>query len=189
MRKRPPAPEPELPASMYAPEAEEAMLGIFLENQAYIGRFHEIGSLDWFYHTTRRMLAEEMFWLAEEKETFDSVMLATHLVSKGLMDKIGGPSKISELCDLRLTPAHFDYYAQILSEKHVLRQSWAKLEAAKADLCQHHDSLQEKGEVILGHLAAVEALFREQDKTLTLAEQVTAWQEDWEFTEEQMLKD
>lgn len=162
-------------------DAERGLLSSFIQNpKAYIGRFHEIGTLDWFYHVGNRMIAEEMMWLLEEKGDFDLVMLSQHFYDKGLMDKIGGPSQLSELLNFIPTPAHFPYHCEILAEKHLLRQALATLQKAQEDLYAFEESLQEKGDVILGHLAVVEALFREQDKTMTLAEQLVKWQEDWQ---------
>jgi replicative DNA helicase len=179
MSKNPP--EIAYPDSLCAPESEKAILSCFLADpRNLIGRFHEIGSLEWFHHVVYRGMAEEMFELLEAKDTFDNVMLFQHLSDKGLMEKFGGPSFLAEINNFVPTPAHFPYYCEELSAKHLLRQSWAKLLEAKAHLVEHHDSLQEKGDLILGDLAAVEALFREQDKTLTLAEQITQWNDDWE---------
>ena len=178
MSKHPP--EIAYPDSLCAPETERAILSCFLADpRNLIGRFHEIGSLEWFHHVVYRGMAEEMFELLEAKDTFDNVMLFQHLSDKGLMEKFGGPSFLAEINNFVPTPAHFPYYCEELSAKHLLRQSWAKLLQAKDRLVEHHDSLQEKGDLILGDLAAVEALFREQDKTLTLAEQLVQWQEDW----------
>jgi replicative DNA helicase len=161
-------------------DAERGVLSAFLQNpQACIGRFHEIGCLDWFYHVGNRLLAEEMFLLLEEKGALDVVMLSQWLIDRDLIGKIGGPATLAELLNFVPTPAHFRYYAEILAEKHILRQALLKLQQAQEDLYTFEDSLKEKGDVILGHLAAVEALFREQDKTLTLAEQLVQWQEDW----------
>jgi len=182
MRQRPPKPaEIEYPESLCCPEVEKAILSCFLANpRDLIGRFHEIGSLDWFRHAVYRGMAEEMFELLEQKETFDHVMLFQHLQDKGLMEKMGGPSFIAEISNFTPTPAHFPYYCEELSQKHLLRQAWQKNSEIRTALVEHHESLQEKGDVILGHLAKVEALFREQDKTMTLAEQITQWNDDWE---------
>lgn len=180
MRQPRSKPEIEYPESLCCPETEKAVLSCFLANpRDLIGRFHEIGSLDWFRHAVYHSMAEEMFELLEQKETFDHVMLFQHLQDKGLMEKMGGPSFIAEINNFTPTPAHFPYYCEELSQKHLLRQAWQKNSEIRAALVEHHETLQEKGDVILGHLAQVEALFREQDKTLSLAEQLVAWQEDW----------
>jgi len=186
MSDRPPKrikaqPEESFPDSLLAHDSEKALLSSFLHDpRNLIGRFHEIGSLDWFHHVTYRLIAEEMFELLEAKGGFDNVVLCQWFVDKGILDKIGGPSVILEIDNFTPTPTHFTYYCDELAGKHLMRQSWLKINAAKDSLAQHHESLQEKGDVILGHLAAVEALFREQDKTLTLAEQINLWNEDWE---------
>ena len=178
MSKHPP--EIAYPDSLCAPETERAILSCFLADpRNLIGRFHEIGSLEWFHHVVYRGMAEEMFELLEAKDTFDNVMLFQHLSDKGLMEKFGGPSFLAEINNFVPTPAHFPYYCEELSAKHLLRQSWAKLLQAKDRLVEHHDSLQEKGDLILGDLAAVEALFREQNKPKTLDDQIAEWQEDW----------
>lgn len=185
MRDKPsrtkPQTEEDFPDSLCAPETEKAILSCFLSQpRDLIGRFHEIGSLDWFHHSVYRSMAEEMFELLEQKESFDNIMLFQHLSDKGLMEKMGGPSFLAEIANFVPAPSYFSYYCEELSGKHLMRQSWAKVGEMKSALTEHHENLQEKGDIILGHLAAVEVLFREQDKTLTLAEQLVMWQEDWQ---------
>lgn len=188
MRERPSRTKPQeqenLPDSLFAYEVERGLLSCFLgDPKGHIGRFHEVGSLNWFHHITYRMMAEEMFWLLEEKGDFDQVILCRYFIDKGLLDKIGGPSFIAELAGL-LTPAHFTYYCEILESKFVLRQAWSMNAEVKTLLSTHHESLQEKGELVVGQTKAIERLFQDKESRKTLKQEVEEMLIDWQDTAE-----
>ncbi len=109
----------------YSDDAEKGVLSCFLQNPVDLLNDAQVTlPMDAFYHPVNRQIYEELlaFNNRPDHKALDLVTLSQHLIDKGLMDKIGGPSFIAELLSFVPTPAHYPYYKGILRDKFMLRR-------------------------------------------------------------------
>ncbi len=74
-----------------------------------------------FYAERHQIIYEEMLELRNKGIAIDIVSLPEAIASKGLMEKVGGISYISQLSERIPTTANMEHYAQIIKDKAVLR--------------------------------------------------------------------
>ena len=109
----------------YSDDAEKGVLSCFLQNPVDLLNDAQVTlPSEAFYHPVNRQIYEELlaFNNRPDHKALDLVTLSQHLIDKGLMDKIGGPSFIAELLSFVPTPAHYPYYKGILRDKFLLRR-------------------------------------------------------------------
>jgi replicative DNA helicase len=106
------------------PDAERALLGsILLDNAAYdLAASHLV--IDDFCSQAHRYIFEKMIALAEKRQVIDLVTLSEELAKAGLLEKAGGASYLSALTDgapLGTMSAVEEYY-RIIKEKSTIRR-------------------------------------------------------------------
>jgi len=79
-----------------------------------------------FYHEANRTIMEEMIEMNASREPLDPVLLTRRLRDKNILDKVGGPSAISEAFTFVPSPSHFQHYAKIVADKHYDRMAIAR---------------------------------------------------------------
>lgn len=104
-------------AMPFSDDAEKGLLSCFLQNPELLGDAQTTISADAFYHFANRRLYEELLAMQAGDVPVDLVTVSNHLIDKGLMDKIGGPSFIAELLSFVPTSAHYPYYKGIVTDK------------------------------------------------------------------------
>ena len=109
-------------AAPYSVEAEQAVLCAMLQSSEAVLRAAE--SLhDWmFYKESHRRLYRAMTDLARRSEVVDAVTLRNELDRKSELDAAGGVDYLSYLLDVVPSAANFDYHANIVRDKAVLRR-------------------------------------------------------------------
>ena len=109
-------------AAPYAVEAEQAVLCAMLQsNEAALRAAESLH--DWmFYKESHRRLYRAMTDLARRSEVVDAVTLRNELDRKGELDAAGGVDYLSYLLDVVPSAANFDYHANIVRDKAVLRR-------------------------------------------------------------------
>ena len=104
-------------------EAERALLGSVLLDNAALAISIEIVSVGDFYSTANRLCFEKMLQLSEKGTTIDLVTLSDQLTKDGLFDKAGGGGYIAGLTEgVPIgTTAAVGEYCHIVKEKSKLR--------------------------------------------------------------------
>ncbi|MEE3175973.1 MAG: replicative DNA helicase [Verrucomicrobiota bacterium] len=75
-----------------------------------------------FYVPAHKTLFELLINLTDEGKPIDPITLQEALMRENLMDSVGGPSAVLELIDFVPDASHFDFYVEIVKEKHLLRE-------------------------------------------------------------------
>jgi replicative DNA helicase len=102
-------------------EAEMALLGSVLVDKEMMAAVSEIVRPNDFYASLHETIYVALYSLYESGKPLDKVALAEELRSRGMLDKIGGPSYLSTLMETVPTAASAEYYAKIVREKASLR--------------------------------------------------------------------
>ena len=75
-----------------------------------------------FYVPAHKTLFELITNLSDEGKPIDPITLQEALMRENLMDSVGGPRAVLELIDFVPDSSHFDFYVEIVKEKHLLRE-------------------------------------------------------------------
>ena len=153
-------------------EAEEAILGGILVDPEAIGRVTDILEGEAFYLAAHRMIYEAALALHQEGNPADLMMVASWLIDRGTLDKVGGQSRLAELYDRTPSAVNIDLYAQLVMDKFLRRRL---IRAGNEITGLGHDTAQELPEVLD---AAEQKVFnitqaRPQDGLVSTAEVLT----------------
>ncbi len=102
-------------------EAEVAVLGAMILDHTVTGEVLQILRPDDFYRDDHRRIFEALVELYDANQKTDLVILCDHLKKKGILDKVGGLVKLTEVVEGVPSVATAAYYARIAKEKAVLR--------------------------------------------------------------------
>jgi replicative DNA helicase len=105
----------------YDKTAEEAVLGAVLLNPRCLAELRPELPPEAFYVESHRRIFLAMLALDERGAAIDHVTLGTELITRGDLEKIGGPLALENLTDAVATVANFRHYAQIVNGKAALR--------------------------------------------------------------------
>lgn len=126
-------------------DAEESILGGILLDAEAMGRVADLLSPEAFYLSTHRHIFEAMVDLSRRGNPTDLVTVTAWLRDRDLLDKVGGPQKLTELLDRTVSAVNIDRYASLVAEKYVRR----KLIAVGGDIAQlAFDNRQELGQIL-----------------------------------------
>lgn len=103
-------------------EAEMSVLGSMLMDAEAVPRAIEILRPSFFYHEGHRKIFEVMIDAFERNTPIDFVTVMDRLVSKNLLEAVGGASYLTQLSTSVPTSANIDHYARIVKEKGLLRR-------------------------------------------------------------------
>lgn len=103
-------------------EAEQSVIGaIFLEPQALITA-SEILIPEDFYRSAHQKIFQTMLRLSDLGKAIDVITVTEELSSHNELEDVGGISYITDIANAVPTAANVGYYAQIVSEKAILRR-------------------------------------------------------------------
>lgn len=105
-------------------EAERAVLGSVLLDNAALNVILELIGKDDFFSESHRLILERMLLLSEKSRAIDLVTLSEELSKEGLLEKVGGAAYLSALTDgvpIGATAAVTEY-TRIVKEKSVIRR-------------------------------------------------------------------
>ncbi|CAO0821756.1 Replicative DNA helicase DnaC [Desulfarculales bacterium] len=75
-----------------------------------------------FYDRRHGLIFGAMLALYDKSQPVDEITVTSRLSDLGQLDSVGSAAFLAELADIVLSPAHIDYYAQLVSDKALLRQ-------------------------------------------------------------------
>src|SRR5438552_2577013 len=102
-------------------EAEEAVLGGILLDNAALDRVTELVQADDFYREAHRKVFRAMLDLSARNEPADLITLAEVLKARSELADVGGSAYLAELAERVPTAAHVAQYAKIVRDKSILR--------------------------------------------------------------------
>jgi replicative DNA helicase len=126
LQKGPPQSEEEKLAQRSLPNAlgpEKSLLSSMLQDPSeYVMRSEELGlTPEHFYHPSHQTLYRVIKELSDGSTEIELVSLTQTLMDRGVLDKIGGPSALTEIYTYSPTAAHFDHHLNIVKDKFILR--------------------------------------------------------------------
>ncbi len=103
-------------------EAERAVLGGILINNAFLNPVLSIISSEDFYKDAHRKIFDKIVSLIDKGMPADLVTLTEELRRSGLLEDVGGAAYVSSLLDGVHRQINVEYYARIIKEKALLRR-------------------------------------------------------------------
>ncbi|KAM3101203.1 replicative DNA helicase [Phormidesmis sp. 146-12] len=103
-------------------DAEEAILGGILLDPEAISRVLDILRPEAFYLSAHQELYRAALTLQNQGSPTDLMSMATWLQDHGLLEKVGGQSKLVELVDRTVSAVNIDRYAQLVVDKYLRRK-------------------------------------------------------------------
>jgi replicative DNA helicase len=105
--------------------AEAAVIGSMIVDPRCIGDVIEILSREAFYHTEHQILFDAILALYEKNrgEGIDGVLVRDEVDRHGQLDQIGGLEYLSRVMETVPSAANVVYYAEIVREKMLLRET------------------------------------------------------------------
>jgi len=103
-------------------EAEQGVLGAIIHNNEAFYQASEILQPEHFFSPAHRELFKAMQGLTEQQDPIDEITLGNFLKSRNKLEQVGGLVYIAELVDVTPVTANVLVYAEIVREKHQLRQ-------------------------------------------------------------------
>lgn len=102
-------------------EAEQAVLGAILMDNASLNKALEIVTQDDFYKTSHRQIFAAILDLNERNEAVDLITLTDHLRRKNELEAVGGAATLTAIVNSIPTAANIRQHSRIVHEKAVLR--------------------------------------------------------------------
>lgn len=102
-------------------DAEQSLLGGVLADGEAMDRIVDVIAPDDFYREDHRHIFQLVLDLHENNNPIDLLTVSSAAKDKGLIEKIGGVTYLSQLVDTMPTSANIVYYAQMVREKALLR--------------------------------------------------------------------
>lgn len=145
--------------------AEAAVLGSMIVDPRCIGDVVETLKRDAFYHTEHQMIFDALIALFEKNrgEGIDGLLVRSELERCNQMEAIGGPEYLQRIVETVPSAANVQYYAEIIKEKMLLRETIA---AATEILRDAYDESSDAGEKLD---EAERKIFTITDKRITNA--------------------
>jgi len=107
----------------FSDEAEKSVLSSILQDpNERITETRLVTPPEAFYHTANREFFEVVLQSYDAGLPIDPQLLTNTLRDQGKLDRIGGPSAITELFCFVPSPAHYLHYRKIVRDKWLLRQ-------------------------------------------------------------------
>ncbi|UCH62423.1 MAG: replicative DNA helicase [Fidelibacterota bacterium] len=103
-------------------EAEQAVLGAILLDPKALDRVLPVLPKNAFYKEAHNRIYDAMLELQNIGDPVDSVTLTNLLAKQGMLEKIGGAYYITGLVEELPSAANVEHYADIVREKHILRE-------------------------------------------------------------------
>ncbi len=103
-------------------EAEKAVLGAILLDNALCNQAVELLKRDDFFLDAHRRLFEKMLVLSETARAIDLITLQEELIRAGELDQVGGMAYVASLLDGAVRTSNIEHYARIIKGKSILRR-------------------------------------------------------------------
>jgi replicative DNA helicase len=103
-------------------ESERALLGSVMLKPEVLYETTDIVRPVSFYVEKHRLIFEAMLELFSKNEPIDLLSLSSRIEEKGLVDRIGGRSYLSELVGTVPSASNVGHYAALVQKKFMMRQ-------------------------------------------------------------------
>lgn len=103
-------------------EAERAVLGAILLDNALCNQAIEILKRDDFFLDSHRRIFDRMIVLSETGRAIDLITLQEELKRTGELDQVGGMAYVASLLDGAIRTSNIEHYARIIKGKSILRR-------------------------------------------------------------------
>ncbi|TYQ25965.1 replicative DNA helicase [Pseudanabaena sp. UWO311] len=103
-------------------EAEEAVLGGILIDPEAVSRVLDTLRPEMFYVAAHQEIFRACLMLHNQSNPTDMMSLTTWLSDRDMLEKIGGQTKIAQLCDRTVSAVNIDFYAQLVADKYARRK-------------------------------------------------------------------
>ncbi len=103
-------------------EAEMALLGSVMLRPDCIYEVMDIVSANSFYFEKHRTIFETMLEIFGKHQPIDILSLSSRLKEKGVLDRIGGTTFLTELTSIVPSSANVKHYAEIVEKKFMMRE-------------------------------------------------------------------
>lgn len=103
-------------------DAEESILGGILLDPEAMGRVADLLRPEAFYIDLHREIYKAALALHSQGQAVDLMSITTWLYDHGLLEKVGGQSKLAELVDRTVSAVNVDRYAALVIDKYLRRQ-------------------------------------------------------------------
>ncbi|BAU09877.1 replicative DNA helicase [Leptolyngbya sp. NIES-3755] len=103
-------------------DAEEAILGGILLDPEAITRILDILRSEAFYSSAHQEIYKACVALHQQGSPTDLMSVSTWLNDRGLLDKLGGQSKLVQLVDRTVSAVNIDQYATLVVDKYLRRK-------------------------------------------------------------------
>lgn len=104
-------------------ESEKGVLSSILQDPTRLRIARNKIRPEAFYHEATRTIYIELLTMEEENAPLDPVVLTNRLRDQGLLDRVGGPSAVTELFTFIPSPSHFIHYLTDLVGRWRLRKA------------------------------------------------------------------
>ena len=103
-------------------EAEESILGGILLDSEAISRVASIIIVESFYVKAHQYIYRAALALHSQGKPTDLMTVSTWLSDQGLLEKIGGNSKLAQLVERTVSAVNIDRYGELVMDKYIRRQ-------------------------------------------------------------------
>jgi replicative DNA helicase len=126
--------------------AEAAVLGSMIVDPRCIGDVVELLKRDVFYHTEHQVIFDAIVALFEKNrgEGIDGLLVRSELERGNQMEAIGGPEYLQRIMETVPSSANVQYYAEIVKEKMLLRETIAAATEILRDAYDESNDASEK---------------------------------------------
>ncbi|MFN7716909.1 MAG: DnaB-like helicase N-terminal domain-containing protein, partial [Pseudanabaenaceae cyanobacterium] len=103
-------------------EAEESVLGGILIDPEAITRVLDILRAEMFYVAAHQEIFRACLMLHNQSTPADMMSVTSWLSDRDLLEKVGGQTKIVQLCERTVSAVNIDFYAQLVADKYTRRK-------------------------------------------------------------------
>jgi len=104
-----------------APEVEAAVIGSMMVDEECVYKAIDSLKEKSFYDPKMRLIFNAIFSLFKERTAIDLVTVTNRLRKDGMLETVGGTTRLTHLTEEVGSAAHIDYYIQILQQKTIQR--------------------------------------------------------------------
>jgi len=125
-----------------------------------------------FYVPAHRILYELLIELDQEGKPCDPISLQEALSKRKLLDKVGGTDAVIDLFTGVGDAAHFEFWAEIINEKYLLREIINTCTSCITDAYENEDSPDQLLDAVEQHILDIGDGMRDDKRELTMREHV-----------------
>jgi replicative DNA helicase len=107
----------------HSTESEKGVLSGLFQDPSRLAGIRSKLTPEHFHHESLRTIFVEMLTMDDHDEPIEPVMLTNRLRDQGKLERVGGPSAITEICTFIYGPSHLAVYVRSLQDLHKQRRA------------------------------------------------------------------